>query len=1360
MSPKLLKAYEKLSDPYKALLSLMALAYFKVPTENLRSCFLKFPHVDSVDPKMGFAEFMMLVKNLKSQGFLDQYGYVQKELRHFLTVEALNSKHAKQYLDTLKSEQLKKKNKFYSHHSPSEELFCALRLSIYENDEKAFIELARQISPDSMFNFFTDLFLEEDMDLAWLEKRFIEIQQLILHLKLHTFCEYGKIPDQIPGLLAHYLPLRDKPAYKNFNHALLFYDVLSVNIKWADQTLLLNQGSPYNLEMHGLVHFLTQENANAISNFENSLKLLRKTTGKNNVSMHILGTSCYILALLKTQDRNSYKKIQTVLDKAKKEGDLYIIAEALQNVLWKLQGLTANKTNDDLLRHAKLPPVTIAILALTDYWIDKDRFNRTEYKKHFLRVKDTLPLIGYILAEILHDLDPNIKEYGDYLQAGKFTGIVSFINCIQIADPWKIALSNLDHFFDYKSSDVSSAKRLVWYFNPSNASVSVVEQNAQKKGWSKGRAVSLQRFQDKDPDLNYLTDADQKVIKTLRVENSYGWGGRSTYGWDPEQTPLALIGHPCVYHATNVDVPITLVEGKLELVIKELDNKDFHVSLSHVATGPKIFVEKETPSRYRLIHFSKAMLPLVEILGAKGLKVPANAKDHIVSIVQKAGPHLAIHSDVDALDIPAQAGDPTPCLQLRPLGDGLSINLLVRPFGDHGPYFRPGTGKASVHLFSNAQNLRAKRSLDEERTIADSLIEACPHLKSIDEGNDEWIVDDVQSCLEILAELQELTQPHKIEWPEGQKLSITKSSSFGNLSLKIQKDREWFNVGGSLQVDEGTVMDFNRLLDLLDASGGRFIPLEDNKFMALNNHFKKQLQDLKALMDQTKDGARVHALGSHALKIFTDQVSQIESDAAWKKKLKDFKDADKYQPQLPVTLQADLREYQKAGFEWISRLFHLGAGACLADDMGLGKTVQAIAVLLNQAPQGPCLVVAPTSVCHNWATEIARFAPTLSVHTFENAKRADLVGALKEMDVLVCSYTVLQQEMELLAGKHWQMIILDEAQSIKNSTTRRFQAAVKLQGTHKLALTGTPIENSLEEIWSLFQFINPGLLRSQEDFRKRFLIPIEREKNMAKRTGLKNLIQMFILRRTKNMVLPELPSRTEQTILVEMDPEEIAFYEALRRQALDNISNLSAKEGQRKIHILAEITRLRRACCHSSLAQKDITVASSKLKVFLELVTEVLQNNHQVLVFSQYVGFLSIVRQALDEKGLAYQYLDGSTPALERRKQVQDFQEGKSSIFLLSLKAGGTGLNLTAADYVIHLDPWWNPAVEDQASDRAHRLGQKRPVTIYRLIVQNTIEEKILKLHADKRTIAEDLLDGSHTAGKMSEEDLIQLMGI
>jgi SNF2 family DNA or RNA helicase len=354
---------------------------------------------------------------------------------------------------------------------------------------------------------------------------------------------------------------------------------------------------------------------------------------------------------------------------------------------------------------------------------------------------------------------------------------------------------------------------------------------------------------------------------------------------------------------------------------------------------------------------------------------------------------------------------------------------------------------------------------------------------------------------------------------------------------------------------------------------------------------------------------------------------------------------------------------------------------------------------------------------------------------------------------------MLQSDAEHFSAQHWHSVVLDEAQVIKNAATKRSQAAMALTADFKMIASGTPVENHLGELWNLFRFINPGLLGSRERFVERFSNPIERGNQAGKqaRQHLKKLIQPFILRRTKTQVLSELPSRTEITLQVTLSDEERHLYEALRQEAIEKIGHVNPADGK-TMQVLAEITKLRRFCCHPQLVMKNATISGSKLAVFAETVEELLDNRHKALVFSQFVDHLALVRTWLEEKGISYQYLDGSTPALERKKRVDAFQAGQGDVFLISLKAGGTGLNLTAADYVIHLDPWWNPAVEDQASDRAHRMGQLRPVTIYRLVTQDTIEEKILALHAEKRDLADSLLEGGEVAGKMDTAALLRLL--
>lgn len=300
------------------------------------------------------------------------------------------------------------------------------------------------------------------------------------------------------------------------------------------------------------------------------------------------------------------------------------------------------------------------------------------------------------------------------------------------------------------------------------------------------------------------------------------------------------------------------------------------------------------------------------------------------------------------------------------------------------------------------------------------------------------------------------------------------------------------------------------------------------------------------------------------------------------------------------------------------------------------------------------------------------------------------------------------------------------------------------------------MENHLGELWNLMDFINPGMLGTAESFAARFAVPIERDGDRAARQGLKRLVAPFILRRTKAQVLTELPAKTETILRIEPSDDEVALYEALRLRALEQLAETAAGK-PKTLQILGEIMRLRRACCHPKLVLPDSTIESSKLSQVLETIQELRSGKHRALIFSQFVDHLQLLREQLDLREITYQYLDGSTPARARKDRVDAFQAGEGEVFLISLKAGGTGLNLTSADYVIHLDPWWNPAVEDQASDRAHRIGQQRPVTIYRMVLAGTIEEKILELHATKRDLAESLLEGTDRSGKLTTEELLQL---
>jgi len=592
-----------------------------------------------------------------------------------------------------------------------------------------------------------------------------------------------------------------------------------------------------------------------------------------------------------------------------------------------------------------------------------------------------------------------------------------------------------------------------------------------------------------------------------------------------------------------------------------------------------------------------------------------------------------------------------------------------------------------------------------------------------------------------------------VHWVSGEEITVTGPVACSEMHIDISGSFDWIHLDGELHVTPEKQIDLGVLFGLLDDGYGRYVQIDDTRVVELSDELYSRLCSLRSI----SNAGRVHPLATAVLQEAIIGMT-VTGDTRWQDRLQRLNEAESLEPVPPENLTATLRDYQLHGYQWMVRLAHWGAGACLADDMGLGKTFQAIAVVLHRAGEGPTLVTAPTSVCANWITECSRFAPSLNVQRLADSNRETMLSSAGAGDVIVCSYGVLQNEIETLAEIHWATIVADEAQSFKNSNTYRSDAMMLLQSDFRLITTGTPIENRLEELWNLFRFINPELLGTRERFKTRFANPIENSNDEAAREQLKALVRPFILRRLKSEVLTELPSRTEITQLVELDPAERDFYESLRTDASERLKLLDSSNPEQRFQVLAELTRLRRACCHPQLVADEPPVESAKLRAFAKLIDELRAGGHRSLVFSQFVGHLALIREYLDNKNISYQYLDGSTPVKQRQTAVDNFQAGEGDLFLISLKAGNSGLNLTAADYVIHMDPWWNPAVEDQASDRAYRMGQTRPVTIYRLIIKNSIEEKIVRLHGQKRELSDGLLAGTDKGLQLSVDDLMELV--
>jgi SNF2 family DNA or RNA helicase len=587
------------------------------------------------------------------------------------------------------------------------------------------------------------------------------------------------------------------------------------------------------------------------------------------------------------------------------------------------------------------------------------------------------------------------------------------------------------------------------------------------------------------------------------------------------------------------------------------------------------------------------------------------------------------------------------------------------------------------------------------------------------------------------------------------------------MSARVSSGMDWLNVKISWE-SEGVTVDRAELEKSL-LTGQKYVKLSDDSYAPL-------------------DGVRVQALMDREIEIMTaagksgkiplsqagrvQELLQVADSSNVSSQTKDLFEklaniSEIAKAKKPRGLKATLRPYQEQGLSWLRFIHDIGSGGVLADDMGLGKTIQTIALLLGlkQEKEAVCaLIVAPTSVVTNWIREIEKFAPTLTTALWHGAGRKEQIDELENANVIVTSYALLRRDIDLLKKLPLTYAILDEAQNIKNPLSATAAAAKDLRAQHRLALTGTPIENRLSEIWSIFEFVSPGLLGPLPKFEEKFARPID-QGDSKQAARLRAVIHPFILRRTKNEVAKDLPPKIESDKIIDMVPEQKGIYmqvlREVRAQIMGEVERVGVAKSQ--LHILAGLTKLRQAACDPRLLGLPREFShddSGKLMALRELIDECQESGHKVLVFSQFVTMLKLMREALDEDKVRYEYLDGST--MDRPERIERFQTDPTiGVFLISLKAGGAGLNLTAADTVIHFDPWWNPAVEDQASDRAHRIGQSKVVTVYRLVAAGTIEEKILELKAKKKDLVASVLsEDAGGAKKLTRDDLDDLFKI
>ena len=1380
---KLLSKIEELSPVERKILHLCALAA-PVSSSDAIHFLLQLSHalLPGHLKKDPLALQPYLVK-LQKGGFLDADLELSPGIREVVARQSAREPDFKKISKAIKDKWPKLHSSFYSPKGVRYDLAARdLRLDVLSGDTDAFMADLRYYyqhvfyddttRPSPLFSICANPF-----DPLWMKTLPAVIQDAMLEELLFLFSVRGINPgSEVVDYASEYVTQKIVSSFSALKQKFI---LCTVSLMSADLAQARKQISGLGFDRlesmgKGWISFLKGEDDRATDLFAKALKDLRQGYRSKKIFFSDSSGQVYLLSLLRKQSPKSLKQLRTLL------GDLdnqvnQNSRDVLKPALYGLQAILHYidmKEEAALEKLGNMPShpdlITGFTCNLARYWI-KNKLTPTQ-QKEVRSILDRAMDCGFHWMSIeagslLMATQPKVLEQKerDYIQdLMRQTGIRPMSDLVQPVEKWKMALQALQKAAD-EQGDTGKKQRLVWLVSIEHGQLQRLQpklQNQTAKGaWTKGRNVALKVLFYQSGGLDYLSSHDQRLITSL---NKYFDGYRSNwFEFKLDQALPMLVGHPRVFLENDLNTPVEFVRGEPEISVVK-SGQGYKLSMTPDLRQHAQVAVQETPYRYRVVQASDAHRRLAGVLGSKGVKVPGQGRGELLKTISAISGMVTIHSDLPEQtgDIPEVAGDAVPCFRIYPAGSGFKADMVVRPFGDAGPFVRPGQGRAALMAEVRNKRMLARRDLELEASKAAAVEAACPSLEEFEGRDNLWIIEDPAGCLDLLSELKDLQEQDMVRvlWPEGEKMRIARKVNLDDLELELTSRQEWFEVDGQISVDQETVLKLKDLLKSFEEQDVRFVSLDDKSYVALTGKLRRRLGEMGQLAEVGKDGIRLPGHSILALEDLDREAGSFKGDKAWSSRKQEIRQALSASPAPPSTLRADLRPYQEEGYQWLSRMASMGLGACLADDMGLGKTLQALAVILERASQGPTLVVAPTSVCPNWLSESARFAPTLKPLLYYGKDRQGQLAQAGPFDLIVCSYALLMQDAQHLSRVDWQSVVLDEAQAIKNWSAKRTQAAMNLSAGFRMATTGTPIENNLTELWTLFRFLNPGLLGARKKFNEKFVLPIQKQENSERKKTLKRIIQPFILRRVKSQVLEELPSRTEVTLKVSLSPEETAMYEAMRMQALENLEQVSEQGGARNLRILTELTRLRQFCCHPRMVVPESRVPGSKLDLLQEIITELLANKHKALVFSQFVKHLALVRERLEAMGIEYRYLDGSTPGHVREQEIQAFQEGRGDLFLISLKAGGLGLNLTAADYVIHLDPWWNPAVEDQATDRSHRIGQENPVTVYRLVAENTIEEKIVRLHAEKRDLADSLLEGTDSGSRVSAEELMQLL--
>lgn len=948
-------------------------------------------------------------------------------------------------------------------------------------------------------------------------------------------------------------------------------------------------------------------------------------------------------------------------------------------------------------------------------------------------------------------IGPTAKKQLQELYGGQ-----PLLSTIRKKSAWEVMLNDISDRITQPQAE--QVKRVAYYVEGKELQA-VVEQVQKEDGtWRDGQLLSLSQMAESGYDSMDGTD----MAIAMRLEKLH-----------PALSAIdvlvpQLVGTGRLMHGRYYDG-----SGRPVIINEEKPYLDFrgagafieirsNVSIDLAGNVPHHIVRYDDEGCYTLITVNALQRDVLKrFLQMK--RFPASALVSLRRTIESLHGLIEVRESIlEAMMEPAPMSMGVLAVRIVPAKTDYRVSIMATALPDGTARFVPAEGEETVYDEVAGLTHCVCRNLNLEFANYKQIVEFLENnAKAQTINNTDSIVWSSEGLLMLLAFVYDHQDQYFVEWPEGKVLKFKGDVQSSNINILVKSDEEWFTVEGEAKI-AGKTFSLQELIAMCcnsDIKG--FVKLNDEEYVRMSETLKKHIAAMNAL--PSKSG-KVRSVSKYQVGALANMIEGLNAhtDGGYSAFKEKTKAAYALNPDVPQGMTATLRDYQKEGFRWMCRLDAWGAGACLADDMGLGKTLQALTFLTYKASLGPSLVVIPKSVILNWASEAERFSPQLNIVVLNKvAKRHSVILNAKAGDVLLCTYGLLTTEYSSLTRKEWNVVCLDEAHQIKNRQTIASQTAMELKASSRIMLTGTPLQNNLAELWNLFQFLNPGLLGPWSRFRDNFIIaPMDNRRMLL----LKDLTTPFILRRTKQEVLKELPEKIVDKYLVEMSPEEVKVYEEMRRLAEVKFKKQKSKKEREEsktldMNFFAELMKLREAACDMRLVHEQWAEPSSKTTTLMEILESIMQDQeNNILVFSQFTSYLELIKPELKKRKWDFYYLDGQTPMEKRQQMVDDFQKGKCRLFLSSLKAGGLGLNLTAANYVILLDPWWNPAIENQAMDRTHRIGQKRVVTVIRLVSSQTIEEKIIRLHEKKQDLSDTILDGTGDSYKLTYEDILDMV--